>query len=48
MTEPTSYDLIQDTRLDALEGVLADVTVPGDGEVSFPVSRVRLSGRAVM
>ena len=39
MTEPTSYDLIQDTRLDALEGVLADVTVPGTGEVSFPVAQ---------
>lgn len=39
MTEPTSYDLIQDTRLDALEGVLADVTVPGEGEVSFPVAQ---------
>lgn len=39
MTEPTAYDFIQDTRLDALEGVLADVTVPGDGEVSFPVAQ---------
>ena len=39
MTEPTSYDLIQDTRLNALEGVLADVTVPGTGEVSFPVAQ---------
>ena len=39
MTEPTSYDLIQDTRLKALEGVLADVTVPGTGEVSFPVAQ---------
>ena len=39
MTEPTAYDFIQDTRLDALEGVLADVTVPGEGEVSFPVAQ---------
>lgn len=39
MTEPTAYDFIQDTRLDALEGVLADVTVPGTGEVSFPVAQ---------